>query len=150
MEKNIERYGRCEMSKNDDKILTLKKQIEEKKNVLGKQPKFLPVTTCVVTYNNSKINIHTLTSIKDIETMMIYFNMYIMSAKDLQIDYNNICFDGFSVLDWIEDLKSKKRMLEYNEKKQQLNTLEKKLDKLLSDEKKTELEIDAIASLIEE
>lgn len=138
------------MSKNDDKILVLKKQIEEKKNTLGKQPRFSPVTTCIFTYNNNKINIHTLTSIKDIDTMIVHFNIYVMSAKDLRIDCNNICFDGFSVLDWIEDLNSKKRMIEYNEKKQQLNMLEKKLDKLLSDEKKTELEIDAIASLIEE
>lgn len=138
------------MSKNDDKILILKEQIENKKKALGKQPRFSPTTTCVFTYNNSKINIHTLSSIKEIDMMIVYFNIYIMSAKDLRIDCNNVCFDGFSVLDWIEDLNSKKRMIEYNEKKQQLNMLEKKLDKLLSDEKKTELEIDAIASLIEE
>lgn len=136
------------MSKNDDKILILKEQIENKKKALGKQPRFSPTTTCVFTYNNSKINIHTLSSIKEIDMMIVHFNMYVMSAKNLQIDCDNICFDGFSVLDWIEDLKSKKYTIEYNNKKKQLVELENKLDKLLSDEKKTELEIDAIADLI--
>ena len=36
---------------------------------------------------------------------------------------------GFSVLDWIEDLKSKKAVVEYAAKKEQLTALEKKLDK---------------------
>ena len=74
--------------------------------------------------------------------------MWAMSADDLGIDAEEVVWCGFSVLDWIEDLKSKKAVVEYAAKKEQLSTLEKKLDKLLSDDKKTELEIDAIADLI--
>lgn len=134
--------------KNDDRILVLKKQIEEKKKELGKQPRFSPVTTCMFNYNGNRVNIHTLTSVKDINTMLVYLNIYAMSAENLGIDCADVCFDGFSVSDWMEDLNAKKAVVEYNEKKSQLNTLEKKLDKLLSDDKKTELEIDAIADLI--
>ena len=134
--------------KNDERILELKKQIEEKKKELGKQPRFSPVTTCMFNHNGNRINIHTLTSIKDINAILVYFNMYVMSAEDMEINCEDIVFDGFTVTDWIEDLKSKKIIIEYTAKKEQLTILEKKLDKLLSDDKKTELEIDAIADLI--
>lgn len=136
------------MSKNDERILELKKQIEEKKKELGKQPRFSPITTCLFTCNGNKVNMHTLTSVKEINAMLVYFNAYVMSANDLGIDCNDIVFDGFSVSDWMEDLKMKKEVVEYTAKKAQLTSLEKKLDKLLSDDKKTELEIDAIAELI--
>lgn len=136
------------MSKNDERILELKKQIEEKKKELGKQPRFSPTTTCLFTYNGNKVNMHTLTSVKEINAMLVHFNTYVMSANDLGIDCNDILFDGFSVVDWMEDLKMKKEVVEYTAKKSQLTSLEKKLDKLLSDDKKTELEIDAIAGLI--
>lgn len=136
------------MSKNDERILELKKQIEDKKKDLGKQPRFSPITTCLFTYNGNKVNMHTLTSVKEINAMLVHFNTYVMSANDLDIDCNDIVFDGFSVSDWMEDLTMKKEVIEYTAKKAQLTSLEKKLDKLLSDDKKTELEIDAIAGLI--
>lgn len=136
------------MSKNDDRILTLKKQIDDKKKELGKQPRFSPVTTCMFTYNGNRVNIHTLTSVKDINAMLVYFNIYAMSAENLGIDTEDVGFDGFSVVEWMEDLNAKKAVVEYNAKKTQLTALEKKLDKLLSDDKKTELEIDAIADLL--
>lgn len=136
------------MSKNDDRILTLKKQIEDKKKELGKQPRFSPVTTCMFTYNGNRVNIHTLTTVNDINAMLVYFNIYAMSAENLGIDLEDVRFDGFSVSDWMEDLHAKKAVIEYTAKKSQLGAMEKKLDKLLSDDKKTELEIDAIAGLL--
>lgn len=136
------------MSKNDDRILTLKKQIEDKKKELGKQPRFSPVTTCMFTYNGNRVNIHTLTTVNDINAMLVYFNIYAMSAENLGIDLEDVRFDGFSVSDWMEDLRAKKAVVEYTAKKSQLGAMEKKLDKLLSDDKKTELEIDAIADLL--
>lgn len=136
------------MNKNDDRILTLKKQIDTKKQELGKQPRFSPITTCILNYNGNKINIHTLTSVKDINALLVHFNMYAMSAKDLDIDCENVCFDGFSVLDWIEDLNSKKEVVNYMEEKSKLTMLEKKLDELLSDDKKTELQIDSLAAML--
>ena len=135
-------------TKNDERILELKKQIEEKRSELGKPPRFTPITTCMFNYRGNRINIHTLMSPKDINAILVYCNMYVMSAADMKIDCEDIVIDGFSVTDWIEDLKSKKAVLEYSTKKEQLTTLEKKLDKLLSDDKKTELEIESIADLL--
>ena len=137
------------MSKNDDRILTLKKQIDDKKKELGKQPRFSPITTCMFTLNGgNRVNIHALTSVKDINMALVGFNIYAMSAENLGISPEDVLVDGFSVVDWMEDLNAKKSVVEYNAQKAQLTALEKKLDKLLSDDKKTELEIDAIADLL--
>ena len=135
-------------TKNDERILMLKKQIEEKRQELGKQPRFSPITTCLFDREGCRVNIHALTSVKAINAMIVFFNTYVISARDLNIDCAEVELDGFSVLDWMEDLKSKKAVVEYIAKKEQLTILEKKLDKLLSDDKKTELEIYAIADLI--
>ena len=69
-------------TKNDERILELKKQIEAKKNELGKQPRFTPVTTCLFNREGCRVNIHTLTSVKDINMILVFFNTYVMSAKD--------------------------------------------------------------------
>lgn len=133
---------------NDNRILELKKQIDIKRTELGKQPRFIPLTTCLFERNGNRINLHALTSVKQVNELLVFFNLYVMSAKDLELDASEIELNGFPVTDWIMDLKSKKAIIEYTDKKEQLIKLEKKLDKLLSDDKKTELEIDAIADLL--
>ena len=134
--------------KNDERILTLKKQIEEKKTNLGKSPRFSPVTTCLLDYNGSRLNLHTLNSTKDIDPMLTYFNMWVISAENIYVDPANIMFSGFSVLDWMADLRSKREVVVYQEESKKLDALNKQLEKLLSDDKKTELELDSIAELL--
>lgn len=135
-------------AKNDERILTLKKQIEEKKTNLGKAPRFSPITTCLLDYNGSRVNLHTLNSTQDIDQMLTYLNMWVISAENIYVDPANIMFSGFSVLDWMEDLRSKREVVIYQEESKKLDALNKQLEKLLSDDKKTELELDSIAELL--
>mgnify|MGYP001126958779 CR=1 FL=1 len=46
------------MSKNDDKILELKKQIEAKKASLGPIKRFAPLTSCSLELNGTRYNLH--------------------------------------------------------------------------------------------
>mgnify|MGYP007033838812 FL=1 len=68
-----------------------------------------------------------------------------MSAKDLKI---NLEFSGYNIAEWITDIKCKIEIFEYKKKEAELKTLEVKLDKMLSDEKKTELGLDEITALL--
>lgn len=68
-----------------------------------------------------------------------------MSAKDLGI---NLVISGYNISEWITDIKCKIEIFEYKQKEADLKALEAKLDKMLSDEKKTELELDEIAALL--
>lgn len=134
--------------KNDERILELKKQIADKKENLGKEKRFVPVTTCMLELFGREINLHTITSVKDINKVLIELNMYSMSGGDLGIDEDEIEISGFKLSEWIRDVDMKRDSLIYKSERAKLKKLNDQLYKLLSDDKKTELEIDSIEALL--
>ncbi|ASA22586.1 hypothetical protein [Paenibacillus donghaensis] len=131
---------------NDQKILELKKQIEVKKEKLSKSQKFTPITNCSIEIDGVRHNIQVLQK-EQILNLLIKLNAYVLSAKDLGVleSYN---VSGYHVQDWITDLKLKFEILNRKDEEQKLKAMESKLDKLLSDDKKVELELDEIANLL--
>lgn len=134
------------MSKNDDRILELKKQINEKKAALTeKNTKFSPETNCILildgtTYNLNVLNDESLTFLK------IKLYTYKMAVVDMKI--TDFKISGYSLDDWIGDINKKLEIHEVKQKQTELKAMEAKLDKLLSEDKKTELELDDIAALL--
>lgn len=134
------------MSKNDDRILELKKQIEtKKKSISEKKIRFIPETNCVLNMDRTTINLN-VCSDEVLLLLLIRLNLYLMSAKDLNMTDFEI--SGYSVTTWIKDIKSKLEVSGLKKEESDLKKMESKLDKLLSDDKKTELEIDEIAALL--
>lgn len=134
------------MSKNDDRILELKKQIDIKKKMLiEKKVRFTPETNCVLELDGVKYNLNVCAD-DALAMLMIKLNAYVMSAKDLNIPVPKI--SGYSINMWINDIKSKLAVSTLKREENELKKMESKLDKLLSDDKKTELEIDEIAALL--
>lgn len=132
------------MSKNDERVLQLKKVIGEKKAELKSVKRFTPITNCVLDLEGQKYNLNVL-QLADLRLLLVRLNMYLISAKDLGIKLE---IAGYNIDEWITDIKSKIEIFEYKKKESELKTLEAKLDKMLSDEKKTELELDEIAALL--
>ena len=132
------------MSKNDERVLQLKKIIDEKKAELKVAKRFAPLTNCVLSLDNQNYNLNVL-QLDDLKLLLVKLNMYLMSAKDLKITLE---ISGYNIAEWIVDVKSKIEIFEYKKKESELKTLETKLDKMLSNEKKTELELDEIAALL--
>lgn len=136
-------------NKNDKKIMELKEQIERKKREIGSPKAFKSVTSCIMPDANgarSSINLRVLNKEK-VVNLMIDINIKIMSAKDLGIE-SEYEIAGFKASDWIKDLKGRLDELNVREEEKKLKTLEEKLDKMLSEEKQTELELENIANLI--
>ncbi|WP_064199141.1 hypothetical protein [Brevibacillus brevis] len=133
---------------NDQKILELKKQIEDKKQKLSKSKKFSPVTNCSIEIDGVRHNIQVLG--KDVaQSLLIKLNSYALSAKDLGIlDDYYIC--GYKLKEWIEDLKGRYNHITRKEEEQKLKAMENKLDHLLSNEKRVELEIGEIAEMLKD
>ena len=130
------------MSKNDDRILELKKQIEtKKKSISEKKVRFIPETNCVLNMDGMTINLN-VCSDDALLLLLIRLNSYLMSAKELNMADFEI--SGYSV----KDIKSKLEVSGLKKEESDLKKMESKLDKLLSDDKKTELEIDEIAALL--
>jgi len=132
--------------KNDLKILELKKQIEAKKiDLESRKVRFIPKTNCVLGLDGSNFNLNVLDS-NSLTMLMLKLNLYIMSAKELKIQPP--IFSGYTVDLWISDINSKLEAIGTKQEESELKIMESKLDKLLSEDKKTELEIDEIASLL--
>lgn len=131
-------------TKNDDRVLQLKDIINKKKSELKNMKKFIPATNCIIELDGNKYNLNVL-SYDNLQLLLIKLNMYFISAKDLEIDLQ---ISGYPISEWMTDIKSKIEILEFKKKESDLKVLETKLDKLLSDEKKTELELNEIAELL--
>lgn len=131
------------MSKNDERVLQLKKLIETKKSELSTQ-RFVPMTNCVLDMEDKKYNLNVLQE-KELEFLMVKLNAYSMSADNLKID---LVISGYGVNEWLADISGKLAIITDKKKRDELKALEAKLDKMLSDEKKTELELDEIAALL--
>lgn len=133
--------------KNDERIMQLKQQIEKKRNELAEHNnRFVPITNCLLVLDKVTYNLHVEAS----EMLLIKLNMIAMSAKDLNIDTSKLIISGYSLDNWIEDVKSNLEVQRYKKEKSDLNALEKKLTALLSEDKQTELEIDKLAALLEQ
>ena len=131
--------------KNDERIMQLKQQIETKRNELAsKTSRFTPVTNCLLVIDKGTYNLHVESS----ELLLIKVNMIAMSAKDLGLDISKVIISGYSLADWINDIQNYLKVQSYKDEKRKLEKLEKQLDALLSDDKRTELEIDSIAVLL--
>lgn len=125
--------------------MQLKKIIEEKKENLKSCKKvFSPTTNCILDLDGQKYNINVL-QFDELQLLLVKLNMYLMSASCLNIF---LMISGYSINDWIEDINNKLDVLEFRKKETELKALENKLNKMLSDEKKTELELDEIAALL--
>lgn len=131
--------------KNDDRIMQLKQQIENKRKELENQPnRFIPCTNCLLTLDKVTYNLHVDSS----EMLLIKLNMIAMSAKDLGFNADDMIISGYRLVEWMDDINNNLKVHKYKEEKKKLNNLEKQLTALLSDDKQTELEIDRLAALL--
>ena len=81
--------------------------------------------------------------------VMVKLNSYLMSAKDLGIE-QYFSISGYTITDWLSDTNSRFDILSVKDEERKLKEMEDKLDKLLSDDKKTELELKNIEDLLSE
>lgn len=133
------------MSKNDEKIIALKKQIEAKKKELNVAARFNPVTNCSLELDGIRHNINVLTK-DQLALLMVKLKMYQIAMESLELE--GLIISGYDVTEWIEDIKVKLDVIKHKDEQTKLKAMESKLDKLLSDEKKTELEIEEIAGVL--
>jgi hypothetical protein len=131
---------------NDKKIMELKQQITEKKVKLEGINRFVPITNCSLELDGQRYNLNTLQKEQLIQ-LMVKVNLYSMSAKDLKLDEDYIV-SGYKLEEWITDMKAKLDIMSKKDEERKLKAMEEKLDRMLSDEKKTELELNDIEALL--
>lgn len=133
------------MSKvHDAKIIELKKQIEEKKEKLKDVKRFSPITKCIINLEGKAQNLNVLKK-EELILLLVKLNVFKKSADELGYP---LTIDGYLVQEWMEDIQSKLKLMEYKEEEQKLNALNKKLTTLLSEDKKVELVLEEIEGLL--
>ena len=133
---------------NDSKIITLKNQISEKRKQIDKIKKFIPITNCSIEVDGIRSNIQVLAK-EQLIALVVKLNSYVTSAKELGL-LDEYTISGFKTEDWIVDIKSKLDIVSRKDEERKLKDMEEKLDRLLSNEKKTELEINEIENMLKE
>lgn len=132
--------------KNDDVILKLKKEIEEKKKLIKSSERFTPVTNCSLVLDNERFNLNVMGK-EQIIPVMVKLNAYLKSAEELGV-VSELEYSGFKVEEWLVDLKARWGFINRAQEEARLKALEAKLDKLLSSEKQVELALADIAASI--
>ncbi len=144
-------------TKNDELVLQLFNKVKDKQREITKVENTKWLTSCnlgkhldIVT---DRVNLHTVNDI--VKLVDLYYFMTSLekgwgeAAKELGVK-SNFKYLGFSLQDWKTDIKSRVGQIEVNKKKQELSELEARLDKLVSQEQRRELELAAISELLKD
>lgn len=123
-----------------------KKEISKAEN-----PKW--VTNCSFKFNEGgpSINLHVASEIRLLISICAHLRekerSYLEAAGALGMaDFPSFMWDGFTVLDWVSDIKSRINKIQIASKKKKLEELESRLNSIISPELRAELELEAISA----
>jgi hypothetical protein len=145
--------GDNKMSKesNDKVIKQLMDKVEEQKASLGTRKKHVLNTNGIFKYDENAtyyININTVCDsivfVNALGFLLSNRNQYEQAADRLNIKVTAWKWLGFTLQEWEEDFKARIEQIEYDKKKKQLDATKAKLDTLVSEEARTEMELENI------
>lgn len=131
------------MKKNDKKILDLKKIVDLKKQELDKMKKtYRNLTNCMITIFGMKYNINVLT--KD----ELYLLLEHLKAIYSGLNNKEFKISSFNITSWISDIEHKITTFEIKGKEEELEKMEIKLNDLLSEDTRTNIELEALEAAL--
>lgn len=121
----------------------MKEKIEEKKKQLAQSAKpFTPKTNCSLELAGTRFNLH-VSDKPTLTNILLSLNSMRLSAIDLgMVDIVDAC--GFKLTDWIDDVKMKLMIVDRKNEEARLKVMEQKLESLMSEDKRVELELEKI------
>lgn len=135
-------------TKNDEMILQLKKKVEEQKAELAKLPRTLQSETSTVFRPDvENMNLRVM-SVEQLKLLKVKLHTYTMAATDLGMEQNEVVISGFSIDKWMHDIDMQISVLTRAEKEKKLKETEATLNRMLSDDKRTELELQELAKML--
>lgn len=142
------------MAKNDDKIKALITKVEEQQGNLGSKPRGTWNTNGIFKYPGGK-DFFNLNTIKDpqplVEALSFLLEKELLhnqAAERLGVPVKPFIWDDKTISEWEGDFKKRLEIVNWENKKAQLEDTKKKLKSLVSEEAKTEMELANIESLL--
>lgn len=135
-------------NKNDETILLLKKKVELQREELAKLPRSLqPETSTVFRSDTENMNLRVM-NVEQLKLLKVKLHTYAMAAADLKIGIDEFTISGFSIDKWMHDIDMQISVLTRAEKEKKLKETEATLNRMLSDDKRTELELQELAKIL--
>lgn len=133
------------VNKNDNRILELKKKIEQERATLKESnSRFQPITSCILEFAGQKYNLNAM-SANDLLLLLSLLSVIEQAntkiAEEMQL-IKPATVNGYLLAEWIVDIRKKLDQVLYREKKAKLDKLEKQLTDLLTGETQTKLKVD--------
>lgn len=138
------------MDKNDDMIKQLMAKVASQKESLGTKPKVSWKTNGVFKFNDKDyFNLNTVNNPEQLVNALAHMlgsqRALNEAGTRLGVVVADASFGGYTVYEWEEDFKLRISILNWEEKKRKLEETEKKLAALVSEEARTEMELEKIA-----
>ena len=140
------------MAKTDDKTLDLIREVARQKAEIASAERPDWKTNQTFSYNENMsgaINLGTVSKVGMIIEMAAFLltrqTYYDEAAKTLGVeDPPEFSWCGYSAKDWMSDFKSRINKIQIAAKKRKFEALEERLNKIISPEKRAEMELEAI------
>jgi hypothetical protein len=141
------------MAKNDEVIKSLMAKVAEQKEALGSKPKVAWRTNGVFKFSDDK---HLNLNVVNNANQLVIALSHILSqdratneaAKLLGVSPVKFDWYGYSTEDWTEDFKTRISILQWEANKVKLDMTQAKLATLVSEEARTEMELESISKLL--
>ena len=136
------------MSNNDERILKLKKSIEQQKEQLKNVDAYTYKTNKIIELNGVKYNLNVIQK-ETIYELLVELGSKLVGMKYLS-DNNGIylakeyTISGYCVDSWVDDLNYQLVKLSIKDRENALKSAEAQLNKFLSEDKRTELLLDEL------
>lgn len=141
----------------DEQVLALFNKVQAKKRKLSNFSRVQWLTSCTIGYNpesvSDRINIQTVTDINklvDVYAFLILKKEYWERACSTLNVKKEFKWMGYSFPDWESDIKSRIELITMNAEKKELETLEERLNKLITTEQRRALELEELQKIIGE
>lgn len=136
----------------DKKTLALIAKIDAKRKEIKDIEDYKLKTNQSIPYMGVNINLNVESKISSLVSIVTYLlslqEFHYKACKLLEVE-DELKYAGYSVTDWIDDIKLRIKKLQINNKRKQLDQLEQKLKNLMSHELKTEIELANIEKELE-
>lgn len=140
-------------SNTDQLTLNLIQEVKKQKEEIAKAEKPNWITNCSFSYTekpNDATNIHVEANIRNLVCIAAFLKererAYKEAAETLGVDAPAFTWGGFSVNDWLEDLKMRINKIQIASKRKKLEALEARLNAIISPELRAKMELEAIAN----
>ena len=145
-------------TKTDKQVQDLFKIVQIKKSEIAKAEKPNWQTNCSFGYSKdsgARTNIQTVSNVDELIDILAFIidrskaHTYACDALSVKESEHPFKWMGFSLDDWKTDILTRLNKIQISKKKQELEALESRLDKLVSPELKAEMELEEITKLLQ-